>query len=1380
MRDAEKKLFNHRLLTVLTVLLFVALSSVTMALAQDDEDPLTLTVITQPAAISVLEEDKGVTLRFEAKKGEEEVSYQWFKSTDGTTATGEAIENATADSLETGAFEEKEIRYYFCVATVGEESVTSDVAAVAYTGLPVLYLNTEVSMEEITQDAYVFGTMKLAYGNDSDDFTYTFSREKNREKKEGIKGRGNTTWLMDKKGYTIKFDKKQSLFGLPAAKKWCIIANYADKTLLRNVYASLLAKNIFNNAECAEWNPSFHPVEVVWDGVYQGNYILCECNTIGIGRVDVQDISDYSEENIGNGRFVDKNGDEIVDLFDGGFILEIDGRRDSPFWFETEKAKAPVALKDPDEVSEYIQEHVRTIVQTAENALYLDNFKDAEDGWRKYFDEDSVIDWFFVNEIARNHDAKDFSSIYKFYSPADEKLHYGPIWDFDVGFGNDGDGEVAAVTGWYVKNGIWTARMFEDPLFVANVINRWNEKKDDLYVSVDTFFSMAGDNSISAELNFMKWDILGKKVYTNSAGYEERLTYQSEVDYMKTWVEERIDWIDNALNNSFFISYDLDGGILATPNREVFLSEDTEPFTLNNPTKEGFVFAGWSGTDIEGMSESVEVVDDGVVEQNEDGAVGKFFKANWKVDITTFDVSFDQNDFFYNGNRQTPDVVVSLGETVLVANTDYVVSFADNLNAGEATVTITGIGDYVGELEKTFTIAPKPVTLTVDDTSKMYGESDPEFTYTVEGIAVIDGVAEELNDVELVREEGEELGEYAIKVTLNKEANPNYVVTVEPAKFTIWPNNTEIIVTVKGESKIVTYSGTEHSVSGFELVSSLAAYSTDLVNFFGNDYVAGTSAGTYMYLSKSDFENTDVNYSNVSFVIEGGQLTIEPALVTISVNSCGKVYGEKDPESGFSAEITGLVVANGVREDLIGVKYVRAEGEDAGEYRITAVVDEAANPNYAVTVKDGVYTIEEKPVIVTTGSASKEYDGKPLTDEEASIEGLVPGEIVTICTTGAQTEIGSSNNTYDIDWGTAKSKNYKVTEKLGRLTVEHTNHTYEWVIDKEPTCSEAGEKHEECSVCHAKQKEGTVIDPTGEHTFEWVIDKEPTCSEAGEKHEECTACHAKQKEGTVIDPTGEHTFVWVIDKEPADGAAGEKHEECTVCHAKQKEGTLIDPTGEHTFEWVIDKEPTCGEAGEKHEECTVCHTKQKEGTVIDPTGEHDWDEWKVTAEPEVGKAGERKRTCSSCGETETEIIPALIGYFVTVGADSDRTKGSSDSIKITVKRSEDDANCINHYVGTLIDGNPVPASAEAGSTIVTISADTLEKLSAGTHTVMVVFDDGQAVTNLTIKAASAPIDPTTPKTGDNSRMMLWVSLLCMSGAALAAVIVAGRKRKVRS
>ena len=1015
MQDIRKKKHIHWILPI-----FMALSSATTVFAQEEpvvEAPLA--AVTQPAAISVLEKDKGVTLRFEAQKGEEEVSYQWFKSADGTTATGEAIESATADSLETGAFEEKGIRYYFCVASVGEERVTSEVAAVAYTGLPVLYLNTDVSMEEITHDAYVFGTMKLAYGNDSADFTYTFSKEKKGEKKEGIKGRGNTTWLMDKKGYAIKFDKKQSLFGLPAAKKWCIIANYADKTLLRNVYASLLAKNIFN----AEWNPSFRPVEVVWNGVYQGNYILCERNTVSAGRVEVQDISDYSEDNIRDGKFVDQNGDELVDLFDGGFILEIDGWRDSPFWFESEKAKAPVALKDPDEVSEGIQEHVRTIVQTAENFLYDENFKDAVDGWRKFFDEESVIDWFFVNEIARNHDAKDFSSIYKFYSPADGKLHYGPIWDFDVGFGNDGDGEVAAVTGWYVKNGFWTIRMFEDSLFVHNVIERWNEQKEALNASVqDMFLSLASSDSVSAECNFMKWDILGKKVHTNSAGYEERLTYKSEVDYMKDWLLERIAWIDDALSNSFFISYDLDGGTLATPNRNVFVSEDTEPFTLNNPTKEGFVFAGWSGTGIEGTSETVQVTDD--------KSGNKAFKANWKVDISTFDVSFAQSDLVYSGAAQTPDVVVSQGETVLVANTDYVVSFADNLNAGEATVTITGIGNYVGELEKTFTIAPKPVTLTVADTSKMFGESDPEFGFAVEGLVERDGAVEELKDVELAREEGEDLGEYAISAVVNAVSNPNYAVTVENGKFTIAPNTTEIVVTITGHKDSVVYDGEEHSVSGFDMVSSVEAYSVDFVTYNGDSAVAGADAKIYfMGLADSNFANTSVNYTNVSFVIDDGKLEVLPKPVSLTIANASKTYGEEDPEFTYTTE--GLLTFNEVEDSLKNVTLTREEGTDAGEYAITANVDADSNANYAVKVNNGVFTINpDTTKIVVTVKGHK--DSVVYNSSKQSVSGfdmvssLEAYSIDFVSYTGDSVASGTNVKTYAMGLDASKFANTSV------------------------------------------------------------------------------------------------------------------------------------------------------------------------------------------------------------------------------------------------------------------------------------------------------------------------------------------------------------------
>ena len=1014
MQDTRKKKHIHWILPI-----FMALSSATTVFAQEEpvvEAPLA--AVTQPAAISIAEKDKPVTITFAAQKGAEAVSYQWFKSADGSTENAEAIEGANEGTLSTDVFTEKGIRYYFCIATVGEETVTSDVAAVAYTGLPVLYINTEIPMEEITKEEYVFGDIKLVY-EDGSDFTYTFEKIKDGEKNEGIKGRGNSTWQMAKKGYAFKFDSKQSFFGLAAAKKWCIIANYADKTLLRNVYASLLANELFD----AEWNPSFRSVDVVWHGVYQGKYILCERNTVSAGRVEVQDISDYSAKNIDKGKYVDQNDDGVVDLYDGGFILEIDDWKDAEFWFETEKEKAPVALKDPDEVSEEIQNHVQDLVQTAENSLNAENFKDTTDGWRKYFDEKSVIDWFFVNEIARNHDAKDFSSIYKFYSPADGKLHYGPIWDFDVGFGNDGEGQVAAVTGWYVKNGFWTARMFEDSLFVANVIKRWNEKKEALYASVETFLSKASNDSISAECNFMKWDVLGKDIYHNSAGFEERITYQSEVDYMKDWVEERIAWIDNALKNSFFISYDLDGGTLATPNRNVFLSEDTEPFQLNNPVKEGYVFAGWSGTGIDGTSETVQVTDD--------KAGNKAFKANWKADLAFYEASFAQSEFVYSGAALTPDVVVALeGGEPLTAETDYVVSYANNVEAGVATVTITGVGDFGGILEKTFTIAPKPVTLTVADTSKMFGESDPEFGFAVEGLAERDGAVEELKDVELAREEGEDLGEYAISAVVNAESNPNYAVTVENGKFTIAPNTTEIVVTITGHKDSVVYDGEEHSVSGFDMVSSVEAYSVDNVTYSGDAAVAGIDAKTYaMGLAEGDFANSSVNYTNVSFVIDDGKLEVLPKPVTLTIANASKTYGEEDPE--FSYTVEGLLTFNEVEDSLKNVKLAREEGTDAGEYAITANVDADSNANYAVKVNNGVLTINpDTTKIVVTIKGHK--DSVVYNSNKQSVSGfdmvssLEAYSIDFVSYTGDSVASGTNVKTYAMGLDASKFANTSV------------------------------------------------------------------------------------------------------------------------------------------------------------------------------------------------------------------------------------------------------------------------------------------------------------------------------------------------------------------
>ena len=761
--------FIHRAVAVFAALFFVVSAS---AQEYNDSNPK-LVATTQPIAISIVPKDQYATLSFVAEKVANTVSYQWYQSYDGTTKTGVEIEGATTNSYTTEIFTGQEIRYYYCVATADNETVISDVAVVANTGLPVLYINTNDPIENITKDEYVFGDMELVYEN-GENFSYVFKKEKDGEKKEGIKGRGNTSWGKPKKGYSIKFDSKQSFFNLPESKKWCIIANYTDKTLLRNKFASILGNEIFNSG----WNPHFYSVEVVWNGEYQGNYIFCERNVIGGGRIDIQDISDY-----GGKKYKDQNGDGEINLNDGGFVMEIDSRRDAPYWFITTNAKVSVTLKDPDEVSAEIQNHVRSIVQNAENALYADNFMDEENGWRKYFDENSVIDWFLVNEFAKNNDATFFSSVYMFYNPMDEKIHFGPIWDFDISFGNINYNGCDDPQKWWVKNAKWISRMFADSAFVANVKKRWSEKKNALSeILTSGLQNLADANAISAECNFMKWKILGTYVLPNPAGYENRLTYQSEVDYMKDWLDERIAWMDYALNNTFFVSYNLNGGVLTNANAGVFVSDDTEPFTLNNPTRDGYIFAGWSGTGIESLSKSVEV--------SEDGTGDRVYSANWLKDISTCDVNLAEGEYIYNGISINPDVVVNDGDYTLEINADYNVVYSNNIVAGVAKVVVSGVENYGGALEKTFTINPKPVILNVASASKSYGEEDPAWNYTVDGLVSVEGVTDELAGVKLARESGEDVGEYTISATIDADANPNYSVTMNKGLFEITPKTT--------------------------------------------------------------------------------------------------------------------------------------------------------------------------------------------------------------------------------------------------------------------------------------------------------------------------------------------------------------------------------------------------------------------------------------------------------------------------------------------------------------------------------------------------------------------------------------------------------------
>lgn len=420
--------------------------------------------------------------------------------------------------------------------TIEKSDDTSYLTQWVDTGLPVVRIDTKNGVDVVSKEEYISARFALT-SNDYDDLSLDEIK---------IKGRGNSSWGQPKKPYTLKFDSKSEVLGMKKGKKWVLVANYSDKTLLRNDFASYLGNEIFTNMT---WNPSFKAVDFILNGEYKGTYLLGEQIKIDKNRINIQDISDAVR-----GKGDDLNGDGTVDEKDGGFIFEVNTTRmDEAYNYRTKKGIG-MSLKDPD-VDDFVgneavvEAFMENVIQTVEDALYSENYTDAENGYAKYLDVDSFIDWYLVNELAKNNDACWFSSVYLYYDPADGKLHMGPDWDFDIGFGNIDYNGCDNPEGFWIKNSGWHKQLFTDPTFVAKVKARWNKVKGKVQAAAIAEIKSKADNiAASAELNFKRWQILGTYVWPNAAGYDKRDTYQSEVDYLVDWTSKRYSWLDFAIN----------------------------------------------------------------------------------------------------------------------------------------------------------------------------------------------------------------------------------------------------------------------------------------------------------------------------------------------------------------------------------------------------------------------------------------------------------------------------------------------------------------------------------------------------------------------------------------------------------------------------------------------------------------------------------------------------------------------------------------------------------------------------------------------------------------------------------------------------------------
>lgn len=520
--------------------------------------------------------------------------------------------------------------------------------------------------------------------------------------------------------------------------------------------------------------------------------------------------------------------------------------------------------------------------------------------------------------------------------------------------------------------------------------------------------------------------------------------------------------------------------------------------------------------------------------------------------------------------------------------------------------------------------------------------------------------------------------------------------------------------------------------------------------------------------------------------------------VTASPETGGNVQmnlqgqGPFDPGTEVTLTATakdGYVFANWTNADGNVIK--DKEGKEVGAtYTYKPTEDQKLTANFkrplTITVNDQSFPYNGNP----QGENDLSYDDSAVISTKIKVEGLVDGDTLASITLNGT---GTEPSEYPIDITSFTIKNgetvvndkYKVTIVKGKLIIFDEL--------KNISISEQPKK----TAYH----EGEIFTPEGmkiSASYNYDPDKEITnytYDLTGPLTPDDTTVTISYTENNITKTVQQtisvsaHSYKWVTDKEPTCEAAGTKHEECTVCQAKKSEGTEIPATGHTSGEKETEnvKKPTCTEAG-SHDEVIYCETCGEEisrETVTDKATGHAWGEWKVTKEPTTAEKGEQQRVCANDSthiETqEIDKLPEII-YTVSEGADGTWESGSSKGITLTIHRSENDAECINHYQETLIDGKKADVQAKSGSTIITISADTLKTLSAGKHTITVKFDDGEVTTSLTIKEAATqttPKEEKTPPTGDEARLEIWWMLMLVSLIGITAVVIYNRKHATK-
>jgi len=391
--------------------------------------------------------------------------------------------------------------------------------SVRNTGLPVVRIETPGRSSITSKEVWKQGaTLRIERPDGTVDYEGTTE----------IRGRGNSTWnWYPKKPYALRLAEKSEILSMPSHRRWVLLANWKDRTLLRNDAAFWLSRQTG-----LPYTVRGQHVELVLNGLHMGNYYLCEQIKLNKHRIAVEKMDP---------------GETDPEKVTGGYLLEVDTYYDEKYRFKFDNLfNLPWMVREPDEddISDAAFQYIRDWIRDLE-VLLKDTGKVQAHAYEEYLDVDTAIDYLIVEELTGNNDFYNTwpwpgtHSAY-LYKERGGKLYHGPVWDFDYHvfcpqFTHQWVGATKT---------LFYPALLKDGKFRARLVERWDRYKDALKGLPEYMDAQADRIRLSEQYNHQQWPIVN-----NPENGDEDMTFQQAVDRAKQAYLEKWSWMDRNIRN---------------------------------------------------------------------------------------------------------------------------------------------------------------------------------------------------------------------------------------------------------------------------------------------------------------------------------------------------------------------------------------------------------------------------------------------------------------------------------------------------------------------------------------------------------------------------------------------------------------------------------------------------------------------------------------------------------------------------------------------------------------------------------------------------------------------------------------------------------------